>query len=991
LNDIAQNLLILKALKLRQFNLMLKIIAFFLSLLFFSPSIAQKTSSLNKKDWVDSVFRTLSNDEKIAQLIVVRMSTIDSKTGKVTYYEAKVEDAIRRYKVGGICLFQGGPVMQTNMLNRLQSIAALPALVSIDAETGLGMRMDSVRPLPRQMTLGAVDDPNIIYNYGRWVGKQLRRVGIHMNYAPDVDVNNNPDNPVINDRAFGENKEKVAEYGIMYMKGMQKEGVLTCAKHFPGHGDVAVDSHYDLPVIQKTRQQLDSLELYPFRKLIEAGVDAVMVGHLSIPVIDNTANRASSISYNNVTKLLKQELGYDGLVFTDALEMKGVTKYFPGGEISREAIIAGNDILCLPEDIQGTLEKIKKAIRKRKLSWAQIDQSVLKLLNAKYDQGLANWKPASIANIANDLNSESDQIRQAVAEHAITLLKNNDRAAFPLAPGLKNRIAYIGIGINSDNAFAKRMRSDYNADVFYFDYKQDSLRLLSLIPLMQSRYDAVVIGVHQIRRFPANNFGISAAAVKFVDELQGKVHNSVFVFGNPYAIKNFSKADNIIACYEDERILQETAADMLNGLKMPRGSLPVSIAPYFRSGDGIRNAVLVPSTTIIGMDVSYLKVIDSLADDAIRQKATPGMVVLVAKDGKIAYHKAHGYMTYDSTEKVSVESIYDLASVTKICATTLSIMKLYDEGKLSLSDKIGQYIPWLRGTDKQDITVKDILLHQAGLKSYIQFYRETIDTVTTVPISGMFSKMPAPGYSIRVADSMYMKNSIRDTMYSRIAASPLTLPAKMVYSDNDFIFLGLIVQAISGMNLDDYARKNFYEPLGLVTTGFMPRERFPVSRIVPTENDKYFRKQLLRGDVHDEGAAMFGGISGHAGLFSNAYDLAVVMQMLLNKGVLNGKRYLSDTTIMRFTAYSSDISHRALGFDKPYKDNSTRPQPYPAASASPLTFGHTGFTGIGAWADPANNTIIIMLSNRVYPDRSNKFLQMNVRPNMHEAVYKSLR
>ncbi len=968
-----------------------KIITLFLSLLIYFTATAQKTSNLNKKDWVDSVFRTLSNDEKIAQLIVVRMSTIDSKTGKVSFYEEKVEQAIRNFKVGGICLFQGGPVSQTAMLNRLQSIAALPTLVSIDAETGVGMRMDSVRPLPRQMMLGAVDDLNIIYEYGRWVGQQCKRVGIHMNYAPDVDVNNNPDNPVINDRSFGENKEKVADYGIMYMKGMQKEGILTCAKHFPGHGDVAVDSHLDLPVINKTRAQLDSLELYPFRKMIEAGVDAVMVGHLFIPVIDNRANRASSISYNNVTKLLKQEMGYKGLVFTDALEMKGVTKYFPGGEISREAVIAGNDILCLPEDIAGTLDKIRRAIKKRKLSWAQIDQSVIKLLNAKYDQGLSNWKPATTENITNDLNRESDDIRRNVAEHAITLLKNNDRLSFPLAPGIKNRVAYIGLGISNDNAFAKRMRADYNADVFYFDYKQDSLRLVSLIPLLQERYDAVIIGVHQMRRFPANNFGISNAAVKLVNDLQGKVHNTVFVFGNPYAIRNFARAENIVACYEDDRIIQETAADILNGLKISKGSLPVSVAPDFALGSGIRNAVLVPSMSIIGMDISYLKVIDSLADDAIRQKATPGMVVLVAKDGKIAYYKAHGYYTYDSTEKVTTESIYDLASVTKICATTISIMKLYDEGKLSLYDKIGLYIPWLRGTDKENITVHDILLHQAGLKSYIQFYRETIDTLTVTPLPGMYSRVQAPGYSIRVADSMYMKDSFRDTMYRRIAASPVTSPAKMVYSDNDFIFLGLIVEAISGLKLNDYARKNFYEPMGLVTTGFKPRDRFPLSRIAPTEDDKYFRKQLLRGDVHDEGAAMFGGVSGHAGLFSNAYDVAVIMQMLLNKGVLNGKRYLSDTTIMRFTAYNSDISSRGLGFDKPLKDNTTRPQPYPAASASPLTFGHTGFTGIGAWADPASNLIFIVLSNRVNPDRSNKFLQMNVRPNMHEAVYRSLR
>jgi CubicO group peptidase (beta-lactamase class C family) len=386
-----------------------------------------------------------------------------------------------------------------------------------------------------------------------------------------------------------------------------------------------------------------------------------------------------------------------------------------------------------------------------------------------------------------------------------------------------------------------------------------------------------------------------------------------------------------------------------------------------------------------------LKSIDTIAGDAINQHAAPGMVVLVAKDGKIAYHKAHGYYTYDSTEKVSPESIFDLASVTKICATTLSIMKLYDEGKLSLDAKIGQYIPWLLGTDKENITVRDILLHQAGLKSYIQFYKETIDTLTGIPKDGIYSKTSSPIYSLRVADSMFMHQSWRDTMYKRIASSPLTLPAKLVYSDNDFIFLGLIVQAISGLSLDQYAKKHFYDPMGLTTTGFKPRERFPMSRIVPTEDEGYFRNQLLRGDVHDEGAAMFGGVSGHAGLFSNAYDIAVIMQMFLNKGVWNGRRYLSDTTIIRFTAYNSDISHRGLGFDKPLKDNLVRKEPYPSASVSPLTFGHTGFTGIAAWADPVQNMIFIVLSNRVHPNRSNKFGELNVRPRMMESVYRSLK
>ncbi len=965
------------------------IIVIFSSFLFFSTQ-AQRTTQLSKKEWVDSVFNTLSDNEKIAQLIVVRLTSIDTKTGKVTWYGTEVESAIRQYNIGGICLFQGGPVRQSTLVNYLQGIAKTPIIISIDAETGLGMRVDSVKPLPRQMMLGAVRDPQVIFEYGQWVGKQCRRMGVHINYAPDVDVNNNPANPVINDRSFGENKEVVAEYGIMYMKGMQSEGIMTCAKHFPGHGDVAVDSHLDLPLISKSREQLDSLELYPFRRMINAGVDAVMVGHLAIPAIDKTANKPSSLSYNNITKLLKEELSFKGLIFTDALEMKGVTKYFPGGEISSEALVAGNDMLCLPQDIPGTLEKTRRAIRKKKLTWDDINQRVKKVLEAKYQFGVAKWQPIDTTNIADDLNRESPVIRRKVAEEAITLVKYEDRAAFPIPAGQKNRIAYVGLGINKDNAFARRMRSDYNADVFYFDYSQDSLRINSLVYLLETRYDAIIIGVHQLRRFPAGNFGLSDAAVKLVNAINRKVRSTMFVFGNPYAIKNFCQEENIIACYEDESIIQETAADMLNGTLVTKGRLPVTVCPELVAGTGIQGGLLQSSDQIIGIHVASLNVIDSIANDAIRQHATPGCVVLVAKDGKIAYYKSFGYYTYDSTEKVNDESIYDLASVTKICATTLSVMKLYDQGKLNLDKTLGDYLPWVRGSDKQNLLIRDILLHQARLKSFIPFYRETIDTLSGIPFGGWFSKAFSAQYSLRVADSMYMRNNWRDTMFARILSSPLEKQGQYIYSDNDFIFLGLIVEAISGMKLDEYVRKQFYEPLALVTTGFHPRSRFPLTRIVPTENEQYFRRQVIRGDVHDPGAAMFGGVAGHAGLFSNAYDIAVIMQMLLNKGVINGRRFISDTTILRFTAYGSPLSRRGLGFDKPEKDNDTRKEPYPTMSASPLTFGHTGFTGIGVWADPKYNLIYIFLSNRVNPDGSSKLLKMNVRSNIHEAIYKAL-
>lgn len=969
-----------------------KILPFFLCILCSFSGNTQPKSDPVAAAWVDSVFNTLSENEKIAQLMVVRLSSINTATREVTFYEQQVESAVRQYNIGGICLFQGGPIRQTSLVNYYQSIAKTPILISIDGETGVGMRVDSVAALPRQMMLGAVQDPDLVYQYGRWVGEQCRRMGIQVNYAPVVDVNNNPKNPVINDRSFGEDKNRVAQLGIMYMKGLQDAGTMSVAKHFPGHGDVDVDSHYDLPVISKSRAQMDSLELFPFRELFKAGVDGAMVAHLYIPAIDNTANRATSISYNNVTGLLRNELGFQGLTFTDALEMKGVAKYFPDGDAAVESLVAGNDMLCLPGDIPVAVEKVKEAIRKKRLNWESLDARVKKVLHAKYKYGLNKPVQAPLQDLTEDLNRKSAGLRRAIAEQAITLASYKEPAGFPLPVSQNNRIALISIGTTDDNAFAKRMRLDYNADVFYFDYKQPDLRLLSLLELIRQRYDAVVIGVHALTRFPGKNFGMSDVAIDLIKKVDADKPATVFLFGNPYAAIPFCSVKNLVVCYEDEAIIQDAAANMLNGQILPKGKLPVTICETMPAGTGIQTS-LMPYTEpgSVGVSAAILQSVDSLANDAIRQQATPGCVVLVARNGRIVYHKAFGYQTYDSTRPVTLETIYDMASVTKICATTISIMKLYDQGKLDLHKKLGYYLPWVRGSDKESLIINDILLHQARLKAWIPFSRETIDTLTGIPRAGFYQSLPTDDYQVRVADSFFMRTAWRDTLYKRILQSPLEAPGKYIYSDNDFIFLGKIVEAISGMPLEEYVYKEFYRPLGLVTAGFRPLDRFPKNQVSPTESEKIFRRQLIHGYVHDPGAAMFGGVAGHAGLFSNAYDIAVLMQLFLNKGVMNGRRYISDTTIEKFTAYHSDISRRGLGFDKPEKDNLTRKEPYPTLSASPLTFGHTGFTGTCAWADPKENLVFIFLSNRVHPDGSNKLLRMNVRSNIHEQIYKSLK
>jgi beta-N-acetylhexosaminidase len=952
---------------------------------------AQRPSFLPAKQWVDSVFKTLTKEQKIAQLMVLRLSSIGPNR-TITFFDKEVEEAIRKYNIGAICLFQGGPVKQANLINYFQSIAQTPLMVAIDGENGLGMRLDSVQGLPRQMMMGAVQDPALIYEYGRVVGEQCKRMGIQVNYAPVVDINNNPNNPVINDRSFGEDKYKVAEYGIQYMKGMQDAGTMACAKHFPGHGDVDVDSHYDLPIINKSKEQLDSLELYPFREIFKAGIGSVMIAHLSVPAIDNTANRATSISKNNVTDLLRKEMHYNGLTFTDALEMKGVAKYYPDGEISLQALIAGNDMLCLPGDIPGSIDKILKAIRKRKLTWTAIDAHVKKVLHAKYEYGLANWKPIETKNLTADLNSKVGAMRRLIAEKALTLLRNDDYAIYPLTKG--KRVAYVGFGLTKDNVFAEQVRKDYDAHVYYFDYKLDSGKVAPMLELFKDRYDVVIIGMHNYSRYPANNFGISNAALSLVQGLQRQHKTLTLAFGNPYIIKNLCDTKVLLACYEDDDITQTVASDMIAGRLQARGKLPVTTCESFRFGDGIVIKRLLPliQPSELGFKQAQLNnAVDSIMQDAIRQQAIPGGVVLVAKDGKIVFERAYGYLTYDSTEPVYPETIYDLASVTKIMATTVSVMKLYDEGKIDLQKTLGDYLPWVKGTNKEGLKLWDVILHQAGLKSFIPFYRETVNGADgNSPNWNFYALKPDSAHRVRVADHLFMRNDWVDTIYSRILTSNLEPGNKYIYSDNDFIFLGKVVEAITGMPLEAYVKKTFYDKLDMTSTGFKPRDRFPLNYIAPTEKEAGFRQQLIQGDVHDPGAAMFGGVAGHAGLFSNAYDLAILSQVLLNGGVLGGQNFFSKATVDYFTAYHSDISRRGLGFDKPEKDNATRKEPYPTLSASPLTYGHTGFTGTCFWIDPQYNLVYIFLSNRVNSPDINKFLRMNVRPRVHEAIYQAL-
>lgn len=946
------------------------------------PARAQSVAIKVRQQWVDSVFASLTEDQRIAQLMVIRAH---SNLGP--QHVAKVERDIIDYNVGALCFFQGGPVRQAMLTNRYQQLARTPLLVTIDGEWGLGMRLDSVTRFPYQLTLGALQDENLVYRMGLAVGEQCKRIGVHVNYAPVVDVNNNPDNPVIGFRSFGQDPGKVSRMGVAYMKGMQDAGIMACAKHFPGHGDVAVDSHYDLPVINKSMAQLDSMELVPFRAIFSAGVGSVMIAHLAIPAIDTAAQRATSISRNNVTELLRNKLQYNGLTFTDALEMKGVANYFPGGTISVEAIIAGNDMLCLPASVSESIAVIKAAIQDGRLQQSDVDTKVKKVLQEKYNLGLNRPHFVDTTRLVADLNVATDAIREEVARKGITVLSKSPASlVLPLQKG-DRRVAYIQLGGMPGSVFGKQLQDQLGADQYSFSLQDSTLNVDSVVALLKSggRYDLFVIGLQGFSNKPMNNFGIGAKALQLHQAMQSDSAISI-VFGNVQALKHVCDARFLVAAYQDDEITQSVAAQWLLGEFAAKGVLPVSVCK-FPVGAGVQEKPLPISAN--RKNTAFRRV-DAVVTNAIAQTAFPGCVVLAVHKGEILFHKAYGYYDYAQRQAVVPESIFDLASVTKISATTIAVMKLYEQGKLRLDARLGDYLPWVRGSNKQDLKIRDILLHQAGLVPFIPFYKETL-TSNGIPDSSIFSSVSKSGFTLRVAENLYVRNDWQDSIRRRILQSSLGVAGNYVYSDNDFIFLGNIVEQLSGRSLEAFCQENFYRPMGMYATGFTPRDRFTADRLIPTESEKQFRRQTTRGDVHDEGAALMGGVAGHAGLFSSAYDLAILYQMLLNNGVYQGRRYLQPETIRLFTDYQRNGSRRGLGFDKPETDNKARKDPYPSLWASATTFGHTGFTGTCVWADPQRELVYVFLSNRVHPTRDNNRLsQLQVRGKIQDALYSAI-
>lgn len=976
---------------LKSFNIFLLLLLFIgVGLITSSSPSGEKIVSVAEQQWVDSVFTSLTPDQRLGQLFMVT-----AYSNKDAAHVRQIERLISQYNIGGLMFLQGGPKRQVNLTNQYQIKAQVPLFVAMDAEWGLSMRLDSSMYFAKQMTLGAINEDKHVYLMGREIALKLKRMGVHVSFSPVLDVNSNPRNPVIGNRSFGESIEKVSSRGIAYIKGLQDHGIVAVAKHFPGHGDTDKDSHKTLPVVKSDLNRLQNVDLYPFKKSFDAGVMGVMVAHIHLPVFDTIANTAATLSHNLVTGLLKQKMNYKGLIFTDALNMRSVTKFHKPGEVDALALIAGNDILLYSEDVPTAMAKIKEAVAEGKISQEEVDYRIRKVLHAKYWAGLNHYKPVETKNLTEDLNRPvSKIIQQQLYEHSVTVVTNKDNF-LPFRTLDTVSFASVAFGSRPDNIFTKTLQKYAPVTAYEAPLRPtDDSAYVQLFRSLQA-HNVVIVSIHKINNTPVNNYGIPEATRNFIRKLQANPKQKVIVvaMGNPYSLQYFEHSNWLVCGYENNEVTQLVVPQILFGAIPAQGTLPVSASRILPLGRGYTtkglNRLRFTLPEAVGLDSKILGQIDNIAREAIAYAATPGCQVLVAKDGAVVFEKAYGHYTYDKTIPVSTSTIYDIASITKVTATLQAIMFLKDKGKINLDAKLSQYLPELKGTNKQNILMRDLLAHQAGLQPGLPFYQRTIDPKVKDKYYAATQSLEFPH---EVVPGMYAVKNIEETMWKWILDSPLLPKPKngiyeFKYSDLTFYMLRKVAEKLLNQNLSDFLDQNFYGPMGLTTLGYHPLTRFKKEQIVPTENDTYFRKNLVWGTVHDQGAAMLGGIAGHAGLFSNAMDLAALLQMNLQSGSYGGHRYFNSDVVNEFAHRPFKGNRRGLGWDMADPDGTGAT----SNLASLSTYGHTGFTGTCAWVDPETKLIYIFLSNRVNPEAvNNKLTSYSIRTRIHDVIYKSI-
>lgn len=946
--------------------------------------------------WADSVLTSLSMDERIAQLMMVA-----AYSNKGRQHVREVEDLVRQRNIGGLIFFQGGPVRQARLTEHYQREARTPLLIGMDLEWGLAMRLDSTMRFPRQMTLGAIPDEAGIEAMGGEIARQMRRLGVHVSFSPVADVNNNPANPVINDRSFGEDRELVARKAVAYMRGLQNGGVIATAKHFPGHGDTEVDSHLGLPLIAHTRARLDSLELYPFERMVSEGLSAMMVGHLEVPALDTTPGLPSTLSRNVVSDLLEKELGFKGLIFTDALNMKGVANADKPGEIELRALLAGNDVLLFPQNPARAIDRIKQAVDSGLVPREMIDHKCLKVLRAKEWAGLNKRTTVSTEGLYADLNTPAAKaLRRSLYRDAITVLCND--GVLPIRPADTLRIASLVLGDSIGCAFQRALGRHGRVERFRADKVMSADSANALLRRLEG-YDLVIASVHGTSYKLEKEFGVPQLTLDFLRRLGDRQRLAFVLFANPYRLVQAYGAHRwaaVVCAYEETEDSQDLVAQALFGGIPAPGSLPVTASSLFHSGlsaplntTGILRYSLPEGASVSTEDLSG---IDQIVGEGLRAGAFPGCQVLVARDGQVIWNKAYGRLT-PGGRPARTDDLYDLASVTKVAGTTLAVMKLVDQGRLDLDAPLSRYLPELAAQYPAHgaIVLRDLLTHQAGLVAFVPYHRKLVKEGRLR--ADVFADSADARYTVRVAEGLYMRPAYQDSLWAAMLKAPIGKRGEYLYSDLDFHLLARVAERVAGEPLDRFLERNFYRPMGLATMGYRPLARFPKDRIAPTEDDRTFRMRLLQGDVHDQGAAILGGVAGHAGLFSDASDLAALLQMVLDGGTYAGVRYLSDSVVAEFTKCQfcapgsgpgANGNRRGLGWDKPQPAG----KPGPACECvSYLSFGHTGFTGTQVWVDPADRSIYVFLSNRVHPDADNKKLgELNIRTRIQEVVHTAI-
>ncbi len=943
------------------------------------------SNELAQRHWVDSIYSSMSLDQKIGQLFMIQI--FSNQTQQDAQFN---ENLIKSAKLGGIIFSKGDPISQAELTNKYQTLTNLPLLIGMDAEWGLAMRLDQTHAFPFNMTLGAVRDNELIYEVGKQIGEHCNRLGVHVNFAPVVDINTNPDNPIIGSRAFGSDKDLVIEKTSFFLKGLQSQNLLTTAKHFPGHGDTDQDSHKTLPTIDFPLNRIKKVELSPYRALIDQGLNGVMVAHLNVPAITGRDGLPSSLSPKVVTSLLKDEMGFEGLIFSDALSMKGVANYVEPGEVDLQAFLAGNDVLLMAENVPKAISLFKKAYHSGKLTEDRLSHSVKKILKAKFKVGLNDFKPISTYHLIEDLNQPKNKaLTEKVMEAAVTVLANKDDI-IPIRDLTRERLAFVQLGNGESSTFLTTLNKYTNVTEIKIDNLDELNQRLK-------QYSTVVIGLHKPSSSPFLSYKMTTAELVALEELS-RNHRVIFaVFANPYVLKQLRTIENIegiILAYENSIEAQSQVAQIIFGATKAKGHIPVTIEGLFNQGVGLKTVSLkrlgYSNPLNVGLDDTVLNKIDSITAYAMNQKMIPGAQILIGKNGKVVYEKAFGYHTYDNIEKVDLDDIYDLASITKILGTLPLIIEMEDKGIFHLEDTLGHMMPKYRESNKAGIDMKRLLSHSAGLQPWIPFYKETLDTVTKLPISEYFSSKKDVLHQLHVAKELYLFSSFKDSISKWILNSPLRDTTDYKYSDLTFLLLQEYVEGIYNKGLDELVEQHFLRPIGANHTGYLPLDWCDVSSIVPTEIDQYFRFQEIRGFVHDPGAAMLGGVGGHAGLFANANDVAKMMQMFVQKGLYGGKRFFSEASFDRFNTcyFCNENNRRGLGFDKPQLVD-----PGPTCDCvSMLSFGHSGYTGTFTWADPEEEIIYVFLSNRTYPDDKNTDLvKYSIRSEIQKVIYDAIR